>query len=328
MRVSVAIATYKRSAMVKQAVEAALAQSQPPDEIVVTDDASPDDTWPVLQAMAAKHPAVKVFRRAENSGGVENWNYAVRETTGDYIAWCSDDDRFLPDHIKASVAYLEENPQVGLVHSSFVDIIETPEGTLPEPRVLRYAQAAIIGREQLLSYMTRYYDWPFHPSTIVIRREVWNRVGPFDPKWALADTDWFVRVVEQFQAAMLPRHGVMNRRHPGNWSNRVGSARMQAEIFAIVEGSIERIHKRHPFRRMGWKALWCANVRLRLALTLVQRVKGGHTQAALATWEAMARHTGRGLPGAVERVGEMVIRKLCARRQPRFGDVRQTVSPL
>ena len=67
--VSVAIATYNRAAMVRQAVEAALRQTRPPDEIVVADDASTDSTWAVLNEMAAGEPRLKIFRRRTEFGG-------------------------------------------------------------------------------------------------------------------------------------------------------------------------------------------------------------------------------------------------------------------
>src|SRR6266567_2459852 len=118
-----------------------------------------------------------------------------------------------------------------------------------------------------------------------MRREVWTRVGPFNVDFDLTDTDWFVRAVEQFPATMLPRHGVLNRRHAGNWSNRLGSARMQREIFQIVERSIRRQWRLHSMQRTMWTALWRANVRLRLVLTLHARLKTGHTDGALAAGE-------------------------------------------
>ncbi len=118
--VSVVIATYSRAAMVRQAVEAALAQTRVPHEILVSDDASPDETLVVLEQLALSNPSVHVIRQARNTGGVPNWNAALDHATGDFLAWCSDDDRFLPDHLEASLAYLETHPEVGLVHSGFV----------------------------------------------------------------------------------------------------------------------------------------------------------------------------------------------------------------
>ena len=185
--------------------------------------------------------------------------------------------------------------------------IETGGAAQEQTRPLRFPRTRIVTRQNLLGYLTRYYDWPFHPSTLVLRREVWERVGPFHPAYALADTDWFVRAVEQFPAAMLARHGVYNRRHAGNWSNRLGSARMQREIFEIVEGAIDRRWPEPALPRrawkFAWKILWRANVRMRLLLTLRARLRSGHADAACAAWDMLTQGTGRKMPDSVVRAG-------------------------
>jgi glycosyltransferase involved in cell wall biosynthesis len=326
--VSVAIATYNRAEMVRQAIAAALSQTCPPDEIVVADDASTDSTWAVLNELATGEPRIRVFQRERNSGGVENWTFAIEQTTGDYIAWCSDDDRFTPDHLQASTEYLETHPEVGLVHSGFIDVMETGDSAYEQTRPLRFPRTRIVTQRDLLGYLTRYYDWPFHPSTLVMRRTVWERVGSFNPAYALADTDWFVRAAEQFPVAMLARHGVYNRRHAGNWSNRLGSARMQHEIFEIVEGAIDRRWAKSVWPRRAWKALWRANVRARLLLTLRARLKSGHFDAACAAWNMLTQGTGRKMPKFVVHAGWAAIRWWCGRREPGFEDTRQSVSPL
>jgi len=328
IRVSVAIVTYNRADMLRQAIEAAFAQTRPPDEVVVADDASTDHTWAMLEEFAHSEPRLRIFRRERNSGGAENWSFAIGRTEGDYIAWCSDDDRFTPSHLEASVDYLEEHPEVGLTHSGFVDAIEVPGEAQTLPRPLRFADTRILESRDLLAYVTRYYDWPFHPSTLVLRRTVWERTGPFQPSYALADTDWFVRAVERFPAALLARYGAYNRRHPGNWSNRLGTARMQDEIFQIVEGAIERLYPRPTARGLLWRTVWRANVRVRLLLTMRARLRTRHADAACAAWHQLARGTGRRLPEILTRVGSALLRRLCAGREPEFEDARQSVSPL
>ncbi len=327
MRISVAIGTYNRAGMVREAVQAALDQTLPPDEIVVSDDASQDSTWAVLSELAGAHPRLRIFRRAQNSGGVGNWNGAILQTRGDYIAWCSDDDRFTPGHLQASVGYLDSHPEIGLVHAGFLDVVEAGGICEVLARPLRFPGARTLTRKNLLGYLTRYYDWPFHPSTLVFRRAVWESVGPFQSAYALADTDWFVRAVERFPAAMLPVYGVYNRRHAGNWSNRLGSAGMQQEIFEIVEKAIERLYPRADFRPSAWKAVWRANVRLRLLLTLRARLRGGHAEGACAAWTTLAKGTGRELPDAAARLGVSLIRRWCGRR-PALEDARHSVSPI
>jgi glycosyltransferase involved in cell wall biosynthesis len=281
----------------------------------------------MLAALAAQDSRVKVIRQKSNCG-VANCNAAMAATQGDLIAWCSDDDRFLPGHLEASAAYLEAHPKIGLVHSGFVDAVEAAGQSSLEPRPLRSDAPLIVGPDDLFSYLTRYYDWPLHPSTLVIRRAVWERVGPFDPAYALTDTDWFVRAASLFPTALLPRHGVLNRRHAGNWSNRIGSARMQAEIFEIVERAMLRQWPRWRPERTIWRAIWRANVRARLLLTLRARIRTGHPDAACATWKSLTRHTGRTWPAWIERLGEVLIRRSTDGREPTFDDPRQSVSPL
>jgi glycosyltransferase involved in cell wall biosynthesis len=322
MKISVAIATYNRAPMVRQAVLAALAQSESPYEVVVSDDASTDETVSAIQSLGDGR--VKLIRQSKNSGGVGNWNAGVHGTSGDLIALCSDDDRFLPGHLERSTAYLEAHPEIGLVHSGFVDSIETADGEQQQSRPLR--PPSVLTRRTLIPYLIRYYDWPFHPSTIVMRRKVWEQVGPFNPAYQFADSEWFLRVVEQFPVASLARHGVLNRRHPGNWSNRLGSAYLQHEIFEIVETAIARDFT-GP-RRAFWRAAWRANVRARLALTLRARLMSGHGEAACAVWHGLLQDTRLRTPSFIERAGAAAIRGLCAGRDPQFRDPRQSVSPL
>ncbi|HEY4364074.1 MAG TPA: glycosyltransferase family A protein [Bryobacteraceae bacterium] len=326
-RISAVIATYNRAAMVKQTVEAALAQTRPPTEIVVMDDCSTDATTDVLAELSAG-AGVRALRRAQNSGGNGSWNEAAAAASGDYIAFCADDDRWLPDHLEASVRYLEQHPEAGFVHSGFVDVVEKPGYESVEPRKLRSPEPLEISRDNLIRYMTRYYDWPFHFSTLVLRREVWQQTGELNRAYQLADTDWFVRAVERYRAVLLPCHGVYNRRHPGNWSNRVGSAKMQAEIFEIVEAAIGRLLGERRLHRTAWRAIWRANVRARLSLTLWHRLKSGHGDAACAAWHGILQNTGRKSPVWAERAGEKLWRWCCRGRVAEVRDARRSVSPL
>ncbi len=323
-----AIATYNRAAMVREAVEAALAQSYAPYEIVVADDASTDETPQVLGRLAAIGRRVRVIRQAANSGGVGNWNAAMNASRGDLMAWCSDDDRFLPGHLEASVGFLKAHPDIGMVHSSFVDAWETPAGRVEQSRLLRSTEPLLIDRRNLFRYLTRYYDWPFHPSTLVMRRLVWERTGPFDSTYALADTDWFVRAAERFKVVMLPRYGVLNRRHPGNWSNRVGSARMQAEIFEIVERALVRRWPRGGPQLIAWRAVWRANVRLHLLLTMRARVVAGQGDAACDAWQTLTQSTGARVPHWLDEAGRRWIRGRAAIQGTGLRGAREGVSPL
>jgi glycosyltransferase involved in cell wall biosynthesis len=331
MTISVAIATYNRAPMVEEAVKAALAQTLTPDEIVISDDASTDHTWETLAKLAEANNRVRILRQSHNTGGVENWNAAVSAAQGEYIAWCSDDDLFEHGHLAASISYLQQHPDVGLVHSGFVDYVDLADNAREvEPRPLRSSKPMVLRPADLFWYVTRYYNWPFHPSTLVMRRHVWETVGPFDRAFALADTDWFVRVAERYAICLLPRHGVFNRRHLGNWSNRVGSAQMQSEIFEIVERAMERRWPTPTIERSLWRAVWRTTVRLHLLLTLYARIRGGHLDAALSVWRALTCRTRRKTPKWLRELGARWIRQF-TRSASQFAPrarARARVSPL
>ncbi|HLY05906.1 MAG TPA: glycosyltransferase family 2 protein [Rhizomicrobium sp.] len=326
MTVSVAIATYNRAHMVAEAIRAAIHQTREPEEVVVADDASTDRTVSVVEEISRRDPRVVLIRRETNSGGVANWNAAIDATRGEFIAWCSDDDRFLPDHLEASVEHLARHPEIGMVHSGFVDAIESRGRSEWVPRRLRAEQPLMVNRNCLIRYLIRYYDWPFHPSTLVFRRAVWERTGPFDPAFVLADTDWFVRAAEHFAIALLPRHGVLNRRHPGNWSNRIGSARMQLEILEIVERAIGRRYPGAWPARIFWRTIWRANVRMRLMWTLGMRLAGGHEAAGCAAWRALVQCSFKSR--VLDAMGCAAIRRWCARRDAEIRGAGENVSPL
>jgi glycosyltransferase involved in cell wall biosynthesis len=339
--ISVAIATFNRAALVERAIESALTQSRPPVEVIISDDASSDDTLHVVARMASVDRRVKLLRQENNSGGVGNWNRVLEATHGDLIAWCSDDDCYRPGHLDASAAYLAAHPEVALVHSGFVDWMEGEGSRTVGYRPLRARQPLVIDRGNLFRYLVRYYNWPFHPSTIVMRRRVWDEMGPFDPSYALADTDWFVRVALRFPVAMLARYGVNNRRHPGNWSNRLGSARMQQEILEIVEKALDATYGARRARRLWWKKVWRATVRVHLLLTVRARLRTGHAEAACAAWRAMFFRAA--LPNSLQpehaasaaraprwyvRAGETWLRRRASRVAEIVGGAGPSVSPL
>jgi len=100
--VSVIIPTYNRAEWVLGSIESALGQTRPPDEIIVIDDGSTDDTPRVL---AGAPEGVRCFRQ-DNAGVSEARNRGVREATGRWIAFLDSDDRWYPEKLEIQLAAL------------------------------------------------------------------------------------------------------------------------------------------------------------------------------------------------------------------------------
>lgn len=280
--ISVVCATYNRANMVRETVMAAWNQTLRPDEIVVSDDCSPDNTIEVLHELQNEVSILRIVSTEKNSGGVPNWNNVINSSVGELIAWCSDDDQFKLNHLEKAVKFLIDNPEVDLVHSGFEEIKEFTDGTTENSQTTLKANYPIhVTREDLVAYMTENYNWPFHPSTLVFRRKLWFKTGEFNPSYELADTDWFIRAAWDHKLVYLPYMGVVNRRHyseSGNWSVSVGSVNMQKEFYnsmyefmELARGSKIDISK----IELQYKK-WCKRYKLLIIRIFISRCRAGH----------------------------------------------------
>ncbi len=145
-RVSVVIPVYNPGAYLRECLDSLLAQDLPPGalEVVAVDDGSTDGSGEVLDAYAARHPAVRVVHQ-ENSG----WpgrprNRGVGEARGTYVFFMDADDRVGPEAMRRLADFADE-------HGSDVVVPKmVPLGG-------RYVQAATYARTQVDADLERVF---------------------------------------------------------------------------------------------------------------------------------------------------------------------------
>ena len=116
-KVSVAVVTYNQRELLRECLDAILAQDYPNIEIVVADDASPDGTRHLIADYHARYGDRIVPVIAEKNGGVTaNQTAALKACTGKYVAWMAGDDLMLPGKISAQVAHMESHPNCAIVY--------------------------------------------------------------------------------------------------------------------------------------------------------------------------------------------------------------------
>ena len=76
-----------------------LQQTWPNIEIIISDDHSGDNTLLILQQYE-NDPRFRISHQPENIGAIQNFEYAIRQATGEYIAFCDQDDIWLPEKIE------------------------------------------------------------------------------------------------------------------------------------------------------------------------------------------------------------------------------------
>lgn len=131
MRLSVALCTYNGAAHLPAQLASLAAQTRRPDELVVCDDRSADDTVPLLERFAAAAPfAVRLHRNETTLRSTKNFEQAVARCTGQVIFLCDQDDVWEPDKLARFERAFAADPAVGLVASdlSVIDGAGTPVG--------------------------------------------------------------------------------------------------------------------------------------------------------------------------------------------------------
>jgi glycosyltransferase involved in cell wall biosynthesis len=111
--VTIAIPTFNRAALLKGCVTAALAQTYPHFEVVVSNNASPDDTRTVLGEF--NDARLRVINQETNIGLLPNWNACLANARGDYIVFVADDDRITPRLLEQSARLIKQQPGLSSV---------------------------------------------------------------------------------------------------------------------------------------------------------------------------------------------------------------------
>src|SRR5438067_55835 len=114
---SVLIPTFNHGVYLPTAVEAILAQSRPPDELIILDDCSTDGTNDVVSDLAHRNRRIQHLRNAVNLGAIRSMNRLLGLASGDYVFFAAADDRVLPGLFEDSLSLLTRCGHAGLCSS-------------------------------------------------------------------------------------------------------------------------------------------------------------------------------------------------------------------
>jgi abequosyltransferase len=118
IKLSVAIPTYNGASHIQEALNSIIIQLDDIDEeleIVISDNASTDQTPEIIRDQQKKHPFIRYFRNEENLGADRNFDLAVRRATGEYVWLFSDNDIMMPQAIKNVLQVIHNNDDLAVI---------------------------------------------------------------------------------------------------------------------------------------------------------------------------------------------------------------------
>lgn len=111
---SVVMATYNGAKYISEQLDSIFAQTLVPDEIIIVDDCSVDNTWEILNEYAYCNPKIKLYRNNVNLGVVKSFEYALTLSSGEFVALADQDDYWLPNKLELLIKNIGAN---WLIHS-------------------------------------------------------------------------------------------------------------------------------------------------------------------------------------------------------------------
>lgn len=232
-RVTLAVFAYNQQAHVRAAVESALAQDYDgPLEIILSDDASRDDTFAVMQEVARGYAGphhVRLNRNDPNLGLSAHVNRVLAMAQGEIIVMAAGDDISLPTRVTDTVAAFARHP--GAMAVSFTDIridkdgheISSPAAcTTDIPVTLDMFLAAGLRAQSRLG---------LSGASRAFRRGVWDQFGPLQSGCPAEDTPLLRRALYMGPCIRCDWPGIRYRIHDGQMSTPANIAKMKAQAF-------------------------------------------------------------------------------------------------
>jgi glycosyltransferase involved in cell wall biosynthesis len=178
MTIGVVIPAYNAAKHIRRAIDSVLAQTRRPDEIVVADDGSTDDTTAVVEGYGSE---VKLIRQA-NAGASVARNTGINATTSEWIAFLDSDDEWLPEKLQVQSEFLERNSQLVWATANFI-YCHCGQNHHTQKLDEAKGRALLSGRDFFEDYFDAFTKaaagWT---GTMIVKRDVLKEAGLFRPE--------------------------------------------------------------------------------------------------------------------------------------------------
>jgi glycosyltransferase involved in cell wall biosynthesis len=175
MKISVVITSYNHAAFIGEAIESVLDQTVKPQEIVVVDDCSTDDSMRVIKEYSSH---VRVIQNINNLGGSRTTSIGVETTTGEYVGILNSDDKWHNSKLEKQLLFMAEKQlDCSFTTATVIDGLTKPLDNPPREFDVFQRKYPINGN--FLYHFLHHGNFLCH-SSMVAKRNLFARTGPYD----------------------------------------------------------------------------------------------------------------------------------------------------
>lgn len=251
-RISVALCTRNGRQFIDAQMASILRQTIPPSEIVVSDDASSDDSVARIRAAMERHALthpdtpieLRVLQNVTPLGVAANFEQAIRACSSPFISLCDQDDVWHPDRLERALAAFERRPALQLVHGDArlidEDGHELPGTLFDALGVDEKACSAIHAGGAFELLMKRNV---VTGAATMIRRELAELGAPFPDGWV--HDEWLAVVAAAFDRIDVLDASLLDYRQHS--SNQIGVSRLSVvqKFGRMIEPGFDRNRRLH-----------------------------------------------------------------------------------
>jgi glycosyltransferase involved in cell wall biosynthesis len=206
-KISIVIPVYNGSNYLREAIDSALAQTYKNLEVIVVNDGSNDGgkTEDIAKSYGNR---IRYFYK-ENGGVSTALNLGIRYMTGEWFAWLSHDDLFMPDKIEKQVEFLEQNRELNIIQCNF-EIIDESGGVYG--KYINSTTTVIKNGRDVLE------NW-IYGCALLINKACFETVGLFNVEnETTQDVEMWLRLVRHYPIVIQQDVLCKCRKHPESTS--------------------------------------------------------------------------------------------------------------
>ncbi len=272
--VTVAICTYNNAIHILETLESIKLQSYEALELVVSDDASTDDTlaavghWAAQRENRDRFSRIEILKVAKNTGVSANANRALRAAKGSWIKYIAGDDALRPDCIRDNINWAKLNPDARVVFSRVEIYNETFEShnliEISEDDSGNQCSLMAVGRNAGEQYqMLLMSDRIHYAPSAFLHRETLLTIGGYDEEFRLLEDYplWLNLTKNGYKLYFMNEVTARYRRHSAAINNNNGLTRIVNPNFFKTES----FRKKYTYPwlpvevRLEQRYRWCAS---------------------------------------------------------------------
>lgn len=211
--VSVILPTYNRASLITESIHSVLRQGYTDLELIILDDGSDDDTRETILSIRDSRIKYFPFPHTGYTGRLKN--FAIGQSSGEYIAFIDSDDTWKPGKLDKQLQLLADNPSIGF---SITDVTTFREDTVLIDH--SYHLRDTVKCCNIFQWMKESRFIVYNP-TLIIRKGCLERTGYFSETMRSGDYNFNMRLAYHFDAGILYEPLVMRRVHDTNMSREI-----------------------------------------------------------------------------------------------------------